>query len=141
MMRKGQSVVIQFLIFFMIGFSIFVSLGSFFRYQADILRQEILSSSVNLTSSYISSAVISILDSCKGCDFVSLSVVIYNTSAGYPLLITTQDSKLNISTFGTSHLTTIHNISKNPITLTGYSVSSKPIILTFNKSNNNLRVS
>lgn len=141
MMEKGQSLVIQFLLFFLIGFSIFISLGSFFKYQADIFRKEISSSTLNLTTSYLSSAIILIFDSCKGCDFVNFSLTIHNTSAGYPLLITTQNSMLNVSNFLGSSVTNLHNLSNNPLKITGDSVPSKPIILTFNKTNNILKVS
>ena len=139
-MSKGQSIVIQFLIFFLIGFSIFVSLGSFFSYQSQLLRENILSSGVNLTKSHISSALIVMVDSCKECDFVSLTIKTHNTSAGYPILIKGKNSVLNVSSPLQSLSTRAHNLL-DPISATGSSVSDKPIILTFNKTNNTLEVS
>jgi hypothetical protein len=138
-MSKGQSIVIQFLIFFVIGFSIFVSLGSFFNYQAELLKQNILSSGMNLTSSYISSAVVAMVDSCKECDFVNLTIKTHNTSAGYPIMIKAVGSQLNVITPLQSLSTTFHNLL-NESRATGDSTSSKPIILTFNRTNNNLEV-
>jgi hypothetical protein len=139
MKRKGQSIVIQFLIFFVIGFSIFISLGSFFNYHSEIFKQSILSSGMNLTSSYISSAVIAMVDSCKKCDFVNLTIKTHNTSAGYPILIRGEGSQLNIITPSQTLSTTIHNLLKE-LKISGSSSSTKPIILTFNRTNNNLEV-
>jgi hypothetical protein len=138
-MGKGQSVVIQFLIFFVIGFSIFISLGSFFSYQSELFKQNILSSGINLTSSYISSAVIAMVDSCKECDFVNLTIQAHNTSAGYPIAMKAEGSQLNITTPLQSLSTTIHNLLDG-LRAIGSSSSSKPIILTFNRTNNNLEV-
>jgi hypothetical protein len=139
MKGKGQSIVIQFLLFFVIGFSIFISLGSFFNYHSELFKQTILSSGMNLTSSYISSAVIAMVDSCKKCDFVNLTIKTHNTSAGYPILIKGENTQLNISTPFQSLSTTLHNFL-NESRITGSSSSSKPIILTFNRTNNNLEV-
>ncbi|MEM5836430.1 MAG: hypothetical protein QW058_01570 [Candidatus Aenigmatarchaeota archaeon] len=139
-MNKGQSIVIQFLIFFLIGFSIFVSLGSFFNYQSEIFRQNILSSGVNLSKSYISSAVIAMVDSCKECDFVKLTIKIHNTSAGYPILVRGENLALIVSTPVSSVSTTIHNLLGDVLKVTGSSPSTKPIVLTFNRTNNNLEV-
>ncbi|MEM5773323.1 MAG: hypothetical protein QXL86_03850 [Candidatus Aenigmatarchaeota archaeon] len=140
-MGKGQTIVIQFLLFFLIGFSIFISLGSFFKYQSDLFRQEVLASGINLTRTYISSAIIAMFDSCKECDFVSLSLEVYNTSAGYPLIITTQNSMLNVSSVPMSSATSVHNLLGYPLTIRGSSSSAKPIVLTFNRTNNILEVS
>jgi hypothetical protein len=140
-MSKAQSVVIQFLLFFLIGFSIFISIGSFFRYQSDLFRQSIASSGLNLTGSYISSAIVAIADSCKECDFVNLSLSMYNTSAGYTIGITAENSRLKIYTIAGSIGLSAHNLLNYTIKAFGYSSPSKPIILTFNKTNNNLEVS
>ncbi|MEM5879577.1 MAG: hypothetical protein QXU74_03745 [Candidatus Aenigmatarchaeota archaeon] len=139
-MSKGQSIVIQFLIFFLIGFSIFISLGSFFNYQSEIFRQSILSSGVNLTRSYVSSAIITMVDTCKECDFVKLTIKTHNTSAGYPILIKGEDLVLVVSTPIDSISTSIHNLLGNVLRVTGSSPSTKPIVLTFNRTNNNLEV-
>jgi hypothetical protein len=138
-MNKGQSIVIQFLIFFVIGFSVFVSLGSFFNYQSELFKQNILSSGINLTSSYISSALIAIVDSCKECDFVSLTLKTHNTSAGYPIVIKSEGSTLNFSTPLASISSNAHNLLTT-MNVVGSSSSAKTIILTFNKTNNNLVV-
>jgi len=140
-MAKGQSVVIQFLIFFLIGFAVFLSIGTFFRYQSDIFRQSILSLGVNATNSYLSSAVIALVDSCKECDYASLTVRAQNTSAGYPIVVNMSSQQLRTSAPPSAATlnTTVHNLLKN-LTTSGSSSSSKTIILTFNRTNNNLKV-
>ncbi|MEM5829397.1 MAG: hypothetical protein QW040_02210 [Candidatus Aenigmatarchaeota archaeon] len=138
-MDKGQSIVVQFLLFFLIGFSIFISLGSFFRYQSDLFRDRILSSGINLTSSYLSSVIIT-MASCKECDLINLNVSVYNTTAGYALGIIGEGSRLNITTIPISLNTTAHNLLGYTLTIAGRSSSNKPIILTFNKTNNKIEV-
>jgi hypothetical protein len=139
MMAKAQSVVIQFLLFFLIGFALFISIGSFFKYQSDLFRQTIASSGLNLTSSYLTSAIIA-MNSCKQCDFVNLTLSVYNTTAGYPIIIMVVNSKLNISSLAGFVESSSHNLLSYTLRARGSSSSSKPIILTFNKNNNILEV-
>jgi len=141
-MRKGQSLIIQFLLFFLIGFSIFISVGSFFKYQLDLLRQDIMSSTTNLTSSYISSAVISVVDSCKQCNLVSFTLETYNFSTGgYPVEIGIENSELKVFAGEVGINSSIHNLNYTLNLLpVKTSISIKPITLTFNRSNYNLEV-
>jgi len=141
-MSKGQSIIVQFVIFFVIGFIIFISIGVFFKYQADLFRQSILSSSVNLTSSYLSSATIAIVDSCKECDFVNLTINAQNTTTGYPIEMLIKDLTLKTYAPLTNELiaTTIHNLLVDTLQASGSSGSFKPIILTFNRTNYTLRI-
>jgi hypothetical protein len=142
-MAKGQSVIIQFLIFFLIGFAVFLSIGTFFRYQSDIFRQSILSLGVNLTNSYLSSAVIVLVDSCKECDYAGLMIRTQNTSAGYPIIVSMDSQLKTLNTSAppsTATLnTTIHNLLKN-LAVSGSSSSTKAINLTFSRTYNNLTV-
>lgn len=141
-MRKGQSLVIQFLLFFLIGFSIFLSIGSFFRYQLDLLRWSIISSAANLTSSYISSAAILVTDSCKQCDFVRLNLETYNFSTGgYPIEVKIENNELEVFAGDKGINSSIHNLNYTlSLTPSHTSISIKPISLTFNRSNYNLEV-
>jgi len=139
-MTKGQTVVIQFVLFFVIGFLIFISIGTFFRYQSDLFRQMIISSSIKMTSSYVSSAAVALVDSCKGCDFVNISIRTQNTSAGYPIDILFLGSTFKTFAPTTSELlfTTIHNLLIDTLTASGSSSSAMTIILTFDRSQNKI---
>lgn len=141
-MTKGQSIIIQFLTFFLVGFFIFLSIGIFFRYQSNLFRQNVLSSNINLTSSYLSSIAIVLADSCKECDFASQRVKIQNATTGYPLKVEIKDSTLETSAPTTSELmaTTIHNMLLDTLKASGSSSSTKPIILTFTRTNYTLEV-
>lgn len=140
-MTKGQSVIMQFLIFFIIGFFIFITIGMFFKYQSDLFKQDIISSSLNLTNSYLSSVSIIMVDDCKECDFINLTLKVSNTSTGYPIEVKfTGNSMLNTSIPTVSEqTTTIHNLNYS-LKASGSSSSVKTIILTFNRTNNNLGV-
>lgn len=141
-MTKGQSIIIQFLTFFVIGFFVFISIGMFFKYQSDLFRDSILASNVNLTSSYLSAATVVLVDGCKECDFSTLTVRLKNTSAGYPIEFAIKDSKLVTSIPGTDYLlaTSIHNLLLDTIAASGSSSSVEPIILMFNRTNYSLKV-
>jgi hypothetical protein len=65
---------------------------------------------------------------------------IYNTSAGYPVMIKAENSRLKIYTIPESIESSAHNLLNYTIKVDGLSSSAKPIILTFNKTNNNLEV-
>lgn len=139
---KGQSLVIQFIIFFLLGFSLFLSIGSFFRYQSDLFRDDIISSSLGLANSYMSSLMITAVDSCKQCDYISLSAPISNLTAGYVIRMDLANSGLNISIPYKFFNSTVHNLNADPsLSLSGSSSSAQPITLTFNKNQNKLKVS
>ena len=141
-MTKGQTIIVQFVIFFLTGFFIFISIGTFFKYQSDLFRKIILSSNMNLTNSFLSSVVITLVDSCKECDFVNTTIKTQNTSAGYPIEILIRNSNLETSIPTTTELlvTTIHNLLVGTLNATGASSSAQTIILTFNRTNYTLKV-
>jgi len=126
----------------MIGFLIFISIGTFFRYQSDLFRERIISSNVNITNSYLSSLFITLVDSCKECDFVNVTIKTQNTSTGYPIDIDIKDSRLETSVEMLPRIlaTTVHNLLIHTVVSSGSSSSAKTIILTFNRTNYTLRV-
>jgi hypothetical protein len=137
---KGQSLVIQFVIFFLIGFSLFLSVGSFFRYQSDLFREDIISYSLSSANSYISSNMVVAVDSCKQCDYISLSVPMSNLTAGYVIEINLKNSGLNVSMPYKYFSSSAHNLNSS-FSLSGKSSSVQPITLTFNRNQNKLEVS
>ena len=138
---KGQSLVMQFVIFFVMGFTLFLVIGNFFRYQSDRIASEIVSDSLRLTNSYLSSASIALINSCKQCDDVNYEIILANTTAGSffeiflenktGLKVSAPENKLSISSIHKINFTT---------NMSGFTASNKPIILTYNKNNNQLRV-
>ena len=136
---KGQSLIVQFVMFFVIGFILFLSVGNFFRYQADRSASEIVSDSLRLANTYISSVSISLIDSCKKCDVVTYKIVLSNKTAGSFFEISLQ-KELNVSTPENKFFTSsIHNLNFST-SLSGSAASNKPISLTYKKGNNQLVV-
>ena len=137
---KGQSLIIQFLVFFLIGFSLFISIGTFFKYQSDLFRDEITSSSIKLANSYISSNIITLLKNCKQCDTATISTSISNLTAGEAIQINLSSSGLNTSMPTKYFNSPVHNLNYS-LAFSGKSYSFKPITLTFDKNQNILEVS
>ena len=138
---KGQSLVVQFLIFFLIGFSLFLSVGSFFKYQSDLFRNDIISSSLALANSYVSSNVIAAVDSCKQCDYIRLSAAMSNLTAGYTIEIELTSLGLNTSIPYKYFSSPLHNLVSSFSFASGKSSSAQTITLTFNRNQNKLEVS
>lgn len=154
-MAKGQSLVIQFVLFFTIGFSLFLITGNFFRYQSDMFRYQVTDDSLKLTSSYMSSAAITLFDSCKECDYASIQLRAENlpdysavplrkenTTVGYPFEINLDSSGVNVSAtnLNRAFVSPIHNIKYSISTLQGSTASVKTINLMFDRTKNELKV-
>jgi hypothetical protein len=103
----------------------------------------IIDSSLNLSSSYLSSIALTAINSCKNCDSVNITVKLQNTTADYVLGIgLSQASGLNVSIppIGKYSSSNVHNIIPFLTQCSGNSTSDKPISLTFNKNQNKLEV-
>jgi len=141
-MKKAQSLIYQFVIFFVMGFGLFVSIGLFFRVQSDTFRADVVNSSLGLTANYFSSAVISAVDTCKQCDFVRFPLKIENMTAGYFFEIGFDRKKgMNISAVpgDKTLISTVYNLNQS-YNMIGKVASAKPITLTFRRTKNELRV-
>ncbi len=138
---KGQSLVLQFLLFFIIGLALFISISGFFRIQSDIFRQDVAEFNRKLTGSYLSSLAIS-MASCKECDIITSTVKLRNTTASYIFELSLSEKGLKVSSEpdGQKYLAGMHNLNYS-LGLTGTSASSYPITLTLDKEKNNLAIS
>jgi hypothetical protein len=136
-MKKAQSLIMQFVLFFIIGFTLFITIGSFFKSQSDAFRIESTEYNIRLANSYLSSFAIGLIDTCKSCDYASVQINVENTTAGYYFLNKLDTQGLDISTSwgGLQSISSIHNLNSS-VTLTGNSSSAKTIYLTFNRSQN-----
>ena len=141
-MKKAQSLVIQFVLFFVIGFTMFVVVGMSFKAQSDMFREDVVNYTLGLTGSYVSSAAISAVDTCKQCDFIEMSLKLENMTAGYFFQIELDNqTQMNVSAVpgGKSLRYNFYNFNES-YNLTGRAASAKPITLTFNRTKNELRV-
>ncbi len=134
-MGKGQYLIMQFLLFFLIGLSVFIAFSNLFKLRADSLGGDITNSTRKLINSYISSLIINSFDTCKGCDFVSVSVEIENRTGGYFHELYLNSSGLNVVSQpgGKNYLSSVHNLNST-LNFSGNSSSAKTIILIKNKN-------
>jgi hypothetical protein len=139
--RKAQSVIIQFMLFFMIGFGIFIGVGMMFRARTDMFRDDTLMSSLKLADSYLTSIAITSLG-CRECDIVESRVSIGSLSVGYYREIFLSSNGIRVATappfkeFNSS----MHNINYT-FQLDGVAPSVKTINLTFSRTQNKIEIS
>jgi hypothetical protein len=136
---KSQVLITQFIIFFVIGLTIFLAVGNIFRLHSNSGRSDIINSSIKLENSFISSAVITVVSSCKDCDIVSINLKTEESTAGYFTVISLENG-LNISTIERSFSTSIHNMNESINIVASSASSTKPITLTFDRTKNNLMI-
>jgi len=139
-MNKGQSLVVQFAIFFLIGFAVYLLVSGFFSFQTDLYKQDIIDSSVNLTASQISSAIVALVEGCKGCDQANMTLNLKNFTANYPLEITFNSSgfTLFVPVVEKTFQSSIHGLNSYLAIIESSVLSTRPINLTFDKTQNKL---
>jgi hypothetical protein len=149
-MSKGQSLIIQFLLFFVIGLAMFVSIGNIFKLQSDIFREDVADQARKLINSYISSMAIAAHIACMECDNQNncgacsnnFLIELANTTANYFFEVNLSKSGLKILSYpgGMSYSSSMHNLNESIQTLSGSAPSVKPIILTSSKIQSILEV-
>jgi hypothetical protein len=123
-----------------IGLGIFLSLGNLFKFQSEIVRGDVINYSVKLTNSFVSSNIISAVDSCKQCDLVSANIKIEKTVAGFFTEIILKNG-LNTSIDGQSFSSSIHNLNETiKGSISGEASSAKAITLMFDRTKNKLMI-
>jgi hypothetical protein len=141
-MSKGQSQVIQFILFFMIGMAIFLSIGGLFRGRVDIFADDIAAQNRKMLNSYFSALIVKELVTCKGCDNINITTRLSNTTAGAFTQIALNNTHLTTITQpgADRYWTTAHNLTLSLTAAGGLQISSKPIIISYNKTQNILRI-
>lgn len=139
---KGQSYVIQFLMFFIIGMSLFILLGNFFRYQSENIRSQLLEYSTEMIGSHISSLVVSSIEGCPDCGVVEHSFRLARTYAGHFIEMDIDRSGLKVKTAPeAAEYDSSFNLLNNSVDIPQSSTSSvKTINLTYNKNQNKLEI-
>jgi len=139
---KGVSLVVQFLLFFLIGLGLFTSIGGIFRTQSDIIREDVSEANRKLIGSYISSIAISMASNCKECNYSSVSLELEQTKANYILVLNFSSKGLQIFSEpeGRNTSASIHLLN-NSLSLSRNASSYYPIILVLNGTSNQLNLS
>lgn len=139
---KGQSQIIQFMMFFMIGLVLFLAISGVFRGRLDFFAEDIADQNRRLISGYFSALAVNELVTCKQCDNVNITTVLVNTTAGSFSQVRLNNSFLaafSPPTPGESALT-VHNLLAEVSTKLGSAVSNRPIILTYSRGQSILEV-
>jgi len=143
--NKGQTNVVQFVLFFLVGLAIFTAIGNFFRVQSEILRDDLSEYSVEMINGYMSSIIMTSVDGCKGCDTVENTIKLSDTVFGYFLEIEIDDDEmLTVYTVPDSaeHTSSIHNLKESISISTPLGAVStiQPINLTYDRTQNKLEI-
>jgi hypothetical protein len=141
-MLKAQSLVIQFVIFFIIGLTSFIGIAQFFSFESSIFQNEASVESMNLINSYFSSLMLTAYDNCKQCDAVIIGVKTQNTTVGsyFEVSLGTYGLNASIPYSKINSTTSYHNINYS-VSGSGFVISSRLITVTFNRTKNQLKLS
>jgi len=137
----GQSYIMQFVLFFLIGLALFMGLGNFFSIQYQLMRRDTADISIEMINGYLSSLAVVSIDSCMQCGVIENSVRISNTTAGYFLEVELGESGLTVSTAPAEkeHTSSINNLNHS-VLLGGSAPSIRPINLTYDRNQNKLEI-
>lgn len=142
MRSLGQSQIMEFVIFFLIGLTLFMAIGNFFRMQSDAMQTQLSGSSFELIGNYFASAAVKSVDECKQCGTVENDLRISDTMFGYYLQITSTQNGLSVSTAPPtrSYNTSVNNLNASVTFLPGSAPSVETINLTYDKNQNTLAI-
>ena len=86
-MRKAQALIFQYVIFFLMSFSLFLTVSYLFKHQLDMCSDEISKSSLKVVNNYFSSYIILSSVSCKTCQIsrIIIETIPTNVSQVRPL--------------------------------------------------------
>ena len=140
--KKGQSMVVQFTLFFLIGIGMFMTLGGFFRMQADNVRRSLINLSLEMVDSHISSIIVNFVGSCSNCEVIDGTIVLEKTYAGYFLNTILNESGIIIETAPRSRAfsSSINNLNESLVIVDNSVPSIKNINLTYTRNQNKLEI-
>ncbi len=142
MIIKGQAHIIQFILFFIIGFAVFILISGTFSDRLDLFSLDLNNENRKVINNYISAISVNSFVSCNGCDEIIILTHLRDTSKNSLNQLYFKNKKITTTTFPTK----INSSSENHKlfrgnTVVGTVISDKPIILTYNNNNNLLKVS
>ncbi|MFH8086508.1 MAG: hypothetical protein QW609_01640 [Candidatus Aenigmatarchaeota archaeon] len=135
-MKKAQTYIIQFIIFFVVGFIVFLGIGTLFKAQLSHFTSDLAYKNAKLTSNYITSLAITLKNSCKECDYFRIAI---SQKTNYEFIIKADKTWEIILPDGRKYSFSLHNLNHS-IYSEGSAVLPKPLTLTFSKIENKLMV-
>ena len=139
---KGQSVVVEFILFFAIAFSLFSTISYFFHSQGTYFQERIGESVSDLINNLVLSNIIKSVE-CKACDSIHVRENVPSKIGGYYYKTELTESKLNTSLFSDKphyKQTSTFNLNST-FYVSGESMSEDKIIeIKINNTNNIIEV-
>lgn len=142
MPAKGQSQIIQFALFFLIGLVVFLIISGAFKGRVDFYGQDIADENRKLVNTYFSALIANAVLTCKECDSFSVRTKLQNTTIGKITEVGLTNTYLTvISRPGREeYRTNAHNLLLSLVAAGGSARSQETIILSYLKNQNILRV-
>jgi hypothetical protein len=139
---SGQSLIFEFLLFFLIGLGLFIGIGNYFKIQSDMLRGDVAPYSVELANNYLSAVIVSSIDTCKQCDSMETQLKLSDTVFGYYLNVSLAKGALSIRTSppGFQSNSTVNNLNYSLSFSEGWVPSTQAINLTYNRNQNKIEI-
>jgi len=139
---KGQSVIVQFILFFLIGITLYIGLGNLFRIQSEVVRSDLIGLYLDMIESYVSSVTVSSVEGCTDCDIVENKIKLDKTYASYFIEVGINDSGIFAETAPKQYgqLSSINNLNQSLNIIEGSAPSIETINLTFDKTQNKLEI-
>ena len=97
-MRKGQTLIIEFILFFLISFSLFAVISSFFYNQTEFFRETMGDRLTNIVNDLVSTHVIRGI-TCKSCDSIEIQESLPSKVGGYYYRVFLNQTGLNTTFF------------------------------------------
>lgn len=136
---KAVSLIIQFILFFLIGLSIFISVGMLFSNQYILVKQDIAEERIKNVANYFASQIISFYISCIECDYATLTINPEDIQHPYKIYLHDDNLTVSVLDMGKNYSIKLNNFNET-LELSGEAISGRPVILTLEKSNNKLRI-
>jgi hypothetical protein len=142
MRAKGQSQIIQFMLFFLIGLAIFIIVGNVFKDRLDFYTADVVDANRKLINTHFSGLIVQSMVSCKECDRFNSTTKIANQTAGYASEVGVNDQYLTVLSQpgGLMFQSQAHNMLLSVAAAGGSALSTRPITLSYSKNQNILRI-
>jgi hypothetical protein len=142
MPAKGQTQIIQFALFFLIGLVIFLVVSGAFKGRVDFYGEDIATENRKLISTHFSALIANAVLTCKECESVSIRTKLQNTTVGKVTEVGVTNTYLSvISRPGREeYRSNVHNLLLSLVAAGGSGRSQETIILSYLKNQNILRI-
>jgi len=140
-MKKGQSLIVEFILFFLISFSVFAVISSFFFNQNEFFKERIGDRLTDIVNNVISIHIVRGV-SCKSCDSVQIQEDLVSRIGGHYYIVILNQRGLNTTLVSGklySRENSLFNLGKT-FTFTDSESKSENKIIEIQINNTNKRI-